>query len=279
MHENIGLRKTYKAYIRKVINLVQKLCGRYLVSIILFGSAKVGGLSPLSDIDIVIVVDDTTPQSVLKKADLILFFYETKNNLWINNSNFFSLIVKTLNILTGMYKSHFICRYRDLKEMIFHKIFNTSYIMSKILAPKCLVLRNFLITAKTIYGRDVLQSIKKRVSEFENCGYISLLKSLFMNLLLSLGALVISPFFDEAYKYSVEAIKWSMYGVLTFCKYIDISIKKALSVFYNCISKKFLALFIEAKYKAQKNARFITLAPFYVILIHTALRKIKLSKC
>ena len=271
----VKLKTTYSTYIRKVIKLVKNVAGKYLVSVLLFGSVKSGTISLLSDVDLVFVMDDSTPKHVFRYLDAVLFSYEIKNGLWVTGNSFFDSLKRALNVATGMYKSHFICRYSDLKNKDFSRIFNTPRLMSKLLAPKCLVLRNFFRTAKVIYGKDVLSSLEQEIKKLSRCSYIDWVKSLFMNLFLSLGALVASIFSKEFFIYSVEAIKWSMYGALAICQYsYDISTKDAIRIFGKYISNRFVRYFIEAKYRLKYNVLFLIEVPFNVFKIHLSIKNL-----
>ncbi|MEM2900801.1 MAG: nucleotidyltransferase domain-containing protein, partial [Thermoplasmata archaeon] len=177
-----------------------------IVSIILFGSLVKGGHSALSDVDMIIVVKDEISDSQISEIEEKVRVIEEKNEYRTKpiekrsiSERFVSRLGSFVELRTGMFVSHFICRRKDFLDANFAKIFNTTPVVTELLAPSSLVLSGVLSHAKTIYGEELLNKVKR--PEF---GLVDILKSLIMNFLLSLGSLFLYIFHSSAGKFAFE---------------------------------------------------------------------------
>lgn len=97
-----------------------------------------------------------------------------------------------------------------------------------------------------------------------------------MNFLLSVGTLIIRPFSKSAVKFSIEAVKWSLYSC-GFCatgesKPVE---KEGKNFIKNGICEKHIKRLISLRKKTVTDIRFILKAPITVLKIHqTTLKKL-----
>jgi predicted nucleotidyltransferase len=194
-------------YINSVKTLVERFKSE-IVSIILFGSLvnEQSKQSSSTDVDILVIVSDSCSKIEFNKIKHFLFQLE---NLFFsryrkNESTFFSI---GLQSATGMFMNIFICRFSDFKKRKFHRVFNVNPIVATLLAPQNSVWISLLKRHQIIYGRSVFKDwvTSPRISSSD------LIKSFIMNSLLSLGALVFFPIHKQVIKFSMEAMKWSLF--------------------------------------------------------------------
>ncbi|MFX0086628.1 MAG: hypothetical protein ACFFAU_13235 [Candidatus Hodarchaeota archaeon] len=179
-----------------------------IISVILFGSLvnEPSKQSSSTDVDLLVIVSDSCSkfdfkqikQSLLKLENR--FFYRFRKK----ESAFFST---GLQRATGMFINIFTCRFSDFKKRKFNRVFNVNPIVGTLLAPQNSVWISLFKKHKIIYGRNVFQNWKTvpKISSSD------LIKSFIMNSLLALGALVFFPIHKQVIKFSMEAMKWSLF--------------------------------------------------------------------
>ena len=198
----------YINYLKDVKHQAQVVVKDNLLSIILFGSYAKGKPTKVSDVDVIIVVSDSTQEYEISKLRRVLESVAIRHEYWYNPRSLLKRILRVVKLKTGMFVPFFVCRESDLINGRFERIFGVSKLLSLLLAPRNSVLNSIKVKSKVIYGKNLISKMKiKRPS------YVEIIKSYVMNLLQSLGALIISPFDNEATKYSMEAFKWSIYTI------------------------------------------------------------------
>ncbi|MCD6492068.1 MAG: nucleotidyltransferase domain-containing protein [Candidatus Korarchaeota archaeon] len=263
-----------KKYLEQAINIVKKYFRDDVLSVILFGTLRTKETTKTSDIDLIFVFKDNVPETQLKKLDAILTRLEMKYGLTPVPKSILNKLSWAINRITGMYKSHFICRYQDITNRKFCKIFNLSPIITKIFAPQRMVLNNFIKTAKVIYGKNILLQ-EQRIDHDYDSYYLDLVKSYMMNLLLWFGATFMNIFDRLFYKYIIEAIKWSIYGFIATRndnsdgKILRTAIKQ-ISPF---IDKEFIYQFLRSKQTMEIDPFLILKSPLYISKIHIEAQK------
>lgn len=269
--EAVNLTGKAERYVSEAIEIVRRLAPEYLYIALIFGSLISKHVTRSSDVDLLLVFDDAIPERMIKLIDQALEYLEAKYGFNEKEKNFWEHLYRALNRMTGMYKSHFICKKQDLIKFNFARIFNVSRIMSKILAPKCFVLKNFLFFAKVIYGDADFVSRSKKLLQIilPECPVIDWIKSIIMNLLLSLGALFASIFSKKSHLYALEAIKWSFYvGMYYINNNLQPTLTNVIKHFKKIINKNFIERFLKSKRNMVRDPLLLLLAPFYVIYIH-----------
>jgi len=245
---------------RFVIPRLQKITGNKLISVVLFGSIIDKVTWSESDFDVLFIFDDSITKDEMRRAEI--FIRATLDYRRLKRSKgILTRLLRGLENETGMYVSGFLTRKSDFLNWNFPRIFGLNRIMAKILAPANAVKYTIMKRYRVIYGEDLVKKLslpEVKVSD--------LIRSLIMNLLLSIGAFIISPH-KESPKYSLEAIKWSIYAA-TYA----IDSKPHLYAVGEILAKwgvKYIKkYFIPARKSGKPHALVTFLAPLNVLKIH-----------
>ncbi|MFX0171683.1 MAG: hypothetical protein ACFE9L_07175 [Candidatus Hodarchaeota archaeon] len=249
-------------------SFLEKRYGNELVSIILFGSMiELGTNSRNSkDVDLLVILKDDCP---------ITTFNQIRQNLLSIEAIFFShfreeeiSIFKGLQSATGMFVNIFICRYSDFRERRF-RVFSVNRIMGKI-APQNSVWWSIQKQHQIIWGEDLFRYWET----FPSMTKSDLVRSFLMNWLLATGALFFYPFYSQSAKFSMEAIKWSLF---TWRNYWQLSlftpnqIIEKYSRLASTLELQVLSCFIDYRKKGKISNYFPILALIFIFLIHYSL--------
>ena len=212
-------------YIDKIQSLILKKYKNKVVSLILFGSLA----SPKSeksfstDVDLIIVVKDTCSQKV--KKEILEEIQAVEKQLLISyTSNGFIFGIQQV---TGMFINQFVCFYSDFIYRRFHKVFHVNRFISSILAPQESIWISIKNNYQIILGED---TVKQWIS-LPNLTRLENTRSFFMNLLLSIGTIFLCIFNTKALKFSMEAIKWSLFTWRNFLNLESISIEETGKIY------------------------------------------------
>lgn len=266
-------------YIKDVIILINKEIGiEKIVSIILFGSQLPinktrNDCTIVSDCDLLIIFKDNVSNNFIRNIEKYFIALENKHNFRETNSNFVNKIVNVVNQTTGMFVSHFLTKRKHWENIIFHKIFRVNKIFSHLFAPKKIVLCSVVANSSILYGIDLREIVKKQVgiSPFD------MIKSTFMNLMISLCAIPILPLKSfNSPKYQLEAIKWALrasnYYAFEDSKSLDIIIKRFIlfekSALYKRRAKIFYQKFLDMRKNPYTDLGFMIRCPFRIVKIH-----------
>jgi len=227
-------------------------------AIVLFGGLAMGQeMSWASDIDLLVVLDDACDMAEARlRASWLSFSVRPRGPL----GHLFS----SLERATGMFSGPFICRESDLRAGRFERIFGTSRLMTKLLAPRGLVLGSVLTTSKVIYGKAPRPSAPQRTS-------LDVLKSLIMCLFLSVGGAVLCSIAGEALKYVLEALKWAIYATHYYLTGKMRPLKELASILasrgpfpWRTLAKELLRL----RKKPGSHGLILLIAPLGVLTLH-----------
>lgn len=258
-------------YIKSVINLLENKIGcENIVSIILFGSlASSKKLTEVSDIDLIIILDDKISKNTISNLNQLIIKKEEEFKFRKKASSGIERFLHILESQTGMFLSHFICKKSHFLTANFSKIFNVNPIVSYLIAPKNIVLNNVFKSAKLLYGRDLLSKAKDiKISRLD------LARSLIMNAFLSIGAIILYKFFDGATKFSMEGCKWSMLACYFYSNIKTAGVKDVVKYFEDKgVFKEYLERFIKLREDYRNDLKFSLLTPFIVFKIHLLVNK------
>lgn len=242
--------------IETIINFLSKKVGANKISsVIIFGSFLDGSASPISDIDVLVVLR-SSDRRIIRKAAAVLRSLEKRKP----PSSLIEMVLEGVKAKTGMFKSFFVCSEDDLRSGDFPAIFSLSRVMCLLLAPSKLVLGSVIDGAKVVYGDIQLPPPPK-------FGLAQILKSLIMNLILSMAAIIIAPFVKEAAKYSMEAGKWSVMAsyYYTFRKRLPVEkIPQSLSGWTRTHAAKLVSL----RRNYWNDPYILTRTPFFTLVTH-----------
>lgn len=192
-------------YIESVTNYLETSYPHDVIAVILFGSVVVSSEDhPSTDVDLLVVMNDRCPEehlSLIKESVL-----KIERTLLTDLGHDFTFI-RGLQISTGMFTNFFVCRLTDFKHRRFSKVFNVNQVLSVLLAPKNSVWMSLIRQHKIIWGKNVfgewstLPVITKR----------DIIQSFLITWLLATGALTLSLIHPRFAKFSMEAMKWSLF--------------------------------------------------------------------
>ncbi len=237
-------------------------------SVILFGSHARNMQTPLSDVDVLLVLKQRDKRiisqltALLRELEFKFEYAKKPNNILENFLNY-------LNIATGMFRSWFICSIDVLVYNDFAKITGTNKLIGKIFVPSKLILYNIKNEGRVIYGEsDFLNKIPGVLKDEPQP-----IRSFILNEIISVCALVIAPFTNMSLNYSLEAIKWSLF-ILKYENLINKKKNRRLLIG--------LTLYKKIKLTGNFNPFLSIFSPFLVFKIHAIafheLKKIKTVK-
>jgi len=239
--------------------------------IVLFGSKVEPSLATeVSDTDILFIIDSTNVGKHEWKE--INRFLISLDLTYLHQHNSYPLFLKTLNNLTGMFKNVFISSYDSLSSREFVSMFSVSRLAS-FLIPEGKILKNIQLNHIHVAGDHYLDAIEEEIktSTRSRAWKKDRLKSLLLNLLLSMGSLAILLFFKEATLYSMEAVKWSLLNTANYKNMKRLTTFKAinerLKVDQGLTRKLFIRLILLRK-SYNRDPFFTFFSPFLVTTIH-----------
>jgi predicted nucleotidyltransferase len=213
-------------YIQEIVGTAECFLGYNSIhSVILFGSIAHRQTARVSDVDLLIIVNNSISRTSIKKVKPILDAIEIKHEFGRYAEKWYSSILRVVEKTTGMFCSHFVCRLEDWDNENFARIFSTNRPLTYLLAPDEIVLGSMKSGAVLLAG-DADLSNKRRVYPRKQ-----LIKSLFMNLSISIGALVIMPLNPRNMKYVLEGYKWSLQSAYFFLRGTTISLRHIIKFF------------------------------------------------
>ncbi|MFX0151246.1 MAG: hypothetical protein ACFFAJ_10725, partial [Candidatus Hodarchaeota archaeon] len=118
-----------------------------------------------------------------------------------------------------------------------------------------------------IWGEDVF----RHWETFPLMTKTDLVRSFLMNWLLATGALFFYPIYAQSAKFSMEAIKWSLFtwrNYLQFSLYTPNQIIEKYSKWASTLELQVLSSFIEYRKKGKSSNYFPILALIFVFVIH-----------
>ncbi|MHA1792893.1 MAG: nucleotidyltransferase domain-containing protein [Promethearchaeota archaeon] len=235
-----------------------------------------------SDVDVLIVLKEKLPpskiQNIWKKLNTLenIVFYQDKKKGIINK------ILRVIERQTGMHENIFLSTIQSVKKANFSKIFRTNKILSKLIAPRIIVIGSCLSHVRFIHGNESfsreLENLKIEINTRKHLS-LDLIKSLVMNIALSIGGIILLPFTKYASLYTIESIKWSLYA--SFYALTHTRPPKRMIKFYfekMGINPRFLNKWIELSKNYRTHVKFTLIAPIHVIEIHVIGLRLKRIK-
>lgn len=262
---NEDFKKRAALYIKNILNEINRSFPGKLVSLVLFGSSVNGVPTKISDVDLLIVMDNSVTKKDLKDIRLLVEKLATKYQFWNYPKSIFERLLRGVKLSTGMFVPFFVTREEDIVKGKFTRIFNVNRLLAFFLSPKSTVLKSIKCNYRILWGKDVIKEIR-----IDSESRIDLPKGLFLNLLQSIAAFFISPFVEEATKYSLEALKWALY---TLRPHLYRKRRAKLDDIVNSLIKagyypEELLTFKRLRYNYRNDYRFILMAPQVVTALY-----------
>ena len=262
------LPQPIQPYLMDINRLIMKFIGfDNVYSILLFGSYARGEYNANSDCDLLIILKDEfleeKPYSFMRKLEQIFLSLEYKHQLKFKRSNLINSILNVVEKTTGMFVSHFLTRQSYWERQSFHRIFNVNRLLSILLAPGDIVLKNMSNSYIVVYGENPKARFKSRI------GFRQQFKSLLMNEFISICSLAIYILGKTSIKYSMEAFKWSIRNSYLYMFDKPAELKRIMNFFKKTgISQKTFEKFIRLRREFYPDITFALKCPWLALKIH-----------
>jgi predicted nucleotidyltransferase len=262
-------RSLYFEYLDSVTNFLKRDHEDKLVSIILFGSLVNldERITISTDADLLVILRNSCTSNDFQRIKRRLIQLEF--NLLPNVSKE-SKFIRGLQIATGMFCNFFVCRFSDFQKRNFYKVFNVNSFIGAFLAPQNSVWLSLYRQHRVLWGKNVFQDWQTLpiISNFD------IIRSFLMNCLLATGALFIFPFNPQMAKFSMEAMKWSLFTWKNTYFLTSLSLTQILGIYINQASRMeqcALHEFIEYRKSKRIGKFFPFLAWIFVVLLHQSI--------
>ena len=204
-----------ESFIGEAITNAKNICGKYLSSIQIFGGlVKDQFCRGVSDVDLMFIVADDCPLETVRELENRLKELEIKYG-FLNPNN---VLPYTFASRTALFKSHFVLRTGNLKNMNFQALFKEGggfdLPFGSILfpfAPTRLVIRNVLLGCKTLYGDRIIDALNLPMPSF-----LDFNKSFIVSLSISIFGAFASIISTAGTRFSLEAMKWHILNTYAY---------------------------------------------------------------
>jgi predicted nucleotidyltransferase len=263
----------FQRYINSIKTEVDKSPDKIL-SVILFGSTvkKRNKHSHSTDVDLLVIISDSCSTEEFKKIKYRLLRIEGNffSHFREKEISFFS---KGLQNATGMFTNIFISRFADFKERKFHRVFDINPIIGSILAPKNSVWISLLKQHRILIGQNPFLAWKTTPM----VSLSDIYKSFVMNWLLALGSLAFFPIYAKIAKFSMEAMKWSLFTWTNYYRFPMMSHKQIVARFLtnsSILERRALQQFFLFREGEKTSKFFPILSLLFVYKLHLSLVKL-----
>lgn len=182
----------------------QKSCE--IVSIMIFGSAAKGGFSPVSDVDLLIVLADEVPWNEKVRLKHELGALEFEHKLRERPKSNKESILTVVDRVAAQFKSQFVCYKRDFISGNSAAVFGINRVLESLFLSTRIAFANDVISAKTVWGEDLLSQVRVPLLTKAH-----LVKNFVGLLLFNACAMGVFPVLPNATKYSMSALKWMLH--------------------------------------------------------------------
>ena len=198
-----------QAYVDEIVHKCAE-SGRALVSLILFGSASVGGwVETASDVDLILVVPDEATAEDIDRLRREVEHIEIIHELLSPAAPRRSALEMFLNRITAHDRSFFICTRADLLSGDIGRILRVHPLQAKLVDR--IVLANFVASGITVWGEAILPVVPTApIRRFD------VFKALFGLFPIALTSVAIFPLYPRMTKFAMTALKSSIHSCF-FC--------------------------------------------------------------
>jgi hypothetical protein len=197
----------------------------------------------------------------------------------------YTLAKKVLGVVqqtTGMFISHFMTQKRYWQKANFQKIFRVNEVFTLLFAPSKIVLSSVIDNSTLLYGEDSREEIKNKIK----IPFHDMIKSIIMNLMISIFSIVISPFSSlNSIKYDLESVKWALKASNYYCYEDSESLKNIITRFllfekprFKKRAEKFYTKFLQLRKSPKLDLNFMLRVPFRILKIHAISLKMRQFK-
>jgi hypothetical protein len=228
-------------------------------SVLVFGSTVTGDVAAVSDIDLLIVLEDGSEYAGEVRGLLDEIAPDLTDETRPDNA-----IEARVQRMTGMFRSGFTAEAGDVRDGRFEAIFETSALAR--LAPWRIVLARVFEQAEPVYG-DMIEPDWDRIGDPREQPVRELMKDIGMTGLLSLAQIPYQFVSGRATEYSLEAYKWTLYN----CAYLLEGEATTLSGSMDALSgERMDERFLELRAEPERSPGFVLQAPLSIAQAHLA---------
>ena len=197
-----------------------------IVSIMIFGSVAKGGFSPVSDVDLFVVLADEVPWDEKKKLQHDLAGLELQHKLRKRPKSKKESILTGVDRLAGQFKSQFICYKHDFISGNTAAVAGINPVLESLFLSTRIAFADDVVSARTLWGEELLPQVSvpllMKAHLVKNClGFLA----------FNACALAVFPLVPNATKYSMSALKWMLH-TCHFCMTLKSStIEEAVEFF------------------------------------------------
>jgi hypothetical protein len=278
------LPRIARIFIKRVISIMEKYIPNTSYAVFLFGSLshardKANCVDGTSDVDLLIIVNDDVASEARKAWPELNALQQLLANNVTKRHGIIPSILRVIERQTGMHESIFLSRERDFKNVRFSSIFKTNKILSWLLAPANIVFGSALCHMKRVHGNeDIEVAVRSMQSTIGHEKHVlpDLVRSLLMNVVLAMGAVLLLPVTRRATIYSIEATKWSMYAA-TYLMIGERPSKPGQKRFFSKlgVNATFLDRWMKLSQHYEPDVKFTLATLWNVLKIHALGFKIK----
>lgn len=177
-----------------------------IVSIMIFGSVAKGGCSPVSDVDLLVVLADEVPRKEKKRLEHDLAALELEHKLRERPNSKKEFVRAMVDRMAAQFKSYFVCYKKDFVSGNSAAVFGINPVLESLLMTTRIAFANVVMSARTAWGEDLLSQV--RIPSLTR-GHLT--KMCVELLGFNAGALGVYPVLTNATKYSMSALKWMLH--------------------------------------------------------------------
>jgi len=262
------------AFITEALSLAARVFRHDLLAVYVFGGVAKGNYyRETSDVDLLFIVSDSCSEELIEDFEKNMERLELKSGILQAKHD---LLFYAFASKTAFFKSHFVVRIRSLLNLDFFALFKEgkafnlalSNILNRILFSLCpyrLVIKNMLVEARLLYGKDLIKEMAfPRITEIE------VIKVFITSYLLSVFGAISSLLSKSSTRFSLEAMKWYVLNVYSIIHNRAAAVSDSLEfvVRNNIFNKTIASRFAELKEKFSYDLMFNISLPVYLVIAH-----------
>ena len=160
------LSETARNYIIEMVGTIEAMVGKgFIDSVILFGSLSYDNPTKISDVDLLVILNNNIPYSKIRGMEGVLKSIEIKYGYAQFPRNLITKILRAVEKTTGMFCSHFVCLRKDWDNNNFARIFSTFKPFTYLLAPDKVVLDSMKNGSCLLYGNAPIDMQKSQYNQ------------------------------------------------------------------------------------------------------------------
>ncbi len=249
-----------------------------IVSIMIFGSVAKGGLAPVSDVDLLVVLADEVPWKQKKRLEHDLAALELEHKLRERPKSKTEFVRAIVDRMAAQFKSYFVCYKRDFISGNSGAVFGINPVLESLLLTTRIGFANVVMSARTAWGEDLLPQVRVPLL---TKGHLA--KNFIGLLAFNAGALAVFPVVPNATKYSMSALKWMLH-TCHFCITLKSStIEEAVEFFQGRIeAEATLTELLSLRRQYRPSVRFVkgcfgTIVRLYSVTVREAVFPISIE--